>query len=434
MGRNDRLYTADYKQAPLWWEAAPPADRPRETLPAQADVVIVGSGYTGLTAALQLQRGGREVLVLEAARAGHGCSTRNGGQVATSIKPDYEALAAAHGPEAAFAIRQEGLNALAWLGELIAQERIACDWKVAGRFHAAHNARQYDKMAKALANQPKGLEVPYEMVPRGEQRREIGSDAYHGGAVFPAHAALHPAKYHAGLLARALEAGATLRDRTPVLAIEADGRGFKVTTAQGTLYAGQVLVATNGYTDGATPWLRKRVIPIGSYMVATEPLAPDLAKRLVPNDRVLTDTRKLVFYYRLCPEGRRIVFGGRVAANETDVDVSAPRLHREMTKIFPELAETRLSHSWMGTVAYTFDHLPHLGLQGGIWYAAGYCGSGVSLATYFGTRVGQQMLGKAEGRTALDAIDFQTRPLYSGRPWFLPAMVRWYRLRDRLPL
>lgn len=434
MGRDASLYTDDYKQQPLWWEAAPPARVEHQPLPAQADVVIVGSGYTGLTAALPLARAGRLVLVLEAGRVGEGCSTRNGGQISTSIKPDYEELAHKAGHEAAFAIRKEGQTALAWLGELIGREGIDCDWTIAGRFHAAHNPKQYEALARDLAHQPKGLEVPYEMVPRAEQRREIGSDAYYGGAVFPAHASLHPAKYHAGLLARVQQAGATVRDGTPVTGIEREGRGFKVVTDQGSLQAAEVLVATNGYTGRATPWLRRRVIPIGSYMIATEPLPPGLAATLIPQRRVITDTRKLVFYYRLCPEGRRVVFGGRVAANETDVNVSAPRLHREVVRIFPELAQTRISHSWMGTVAYTFDHLPHLGRHEGIWYAAGYCGSGVSLSTYFGTRIAQQMLGQPEGRTALDGVRFQTRPLYSGRPWFLPAMVRWYRVRDRLPL
>ncbi len=434
MNEPGHLYTADYKSRPLWWEAAPPLAIPSAPLPAQADVVIVGSGYTGLTAALPLLRAGRQVLMLDSGQLGEGCSTRNGGQIATSIKPDYDSLAGDYGAEAAFAIRREGLNALAWIEELIRSEAIDCDWQQVGRFHAAHNPKQFEALAKALASQPKGLEVPYEIVPRAEQRGEIGSDAYFGGAVFPQHASLQPAKYHAGLLAKVREAGAELRDRCAVTGLQPDGKTVRVRTARGDVTAREVLVATNGYTGAATPWQRRRVIPIGSYIIATEPLPPEQARRLVPKNRVLTDTRKLVFYYRLCHEGRRMVFGGRVAANESNIAVCAPRLHREMTKLFPELAATQISHAWMGTVAYTFDHLPHLGRQDGIWYAMGYCGSGVSLASYFGTRIGQQMLGRAEGRTALDGIGFPTRPLYSGRPWFLPAAVQWYRLRDRLPI
>jgi len=433
------LFHADYKPLPYWWEEAPPAQLPEREPPRDVEVAIVGSGYSGLAAALQTARGGRSTLVLEAEVAGFGCSTRNGGQVSTALKPDYASLAARHGAERAFAIRREGFNSLAFMADFIAAEAIDCDWRIVGRFHGAHNAKQYDALASALKSQPKGLEVPYEMVPRAEQQREIGTEAYHGGVVYPQHASLQPAKFHAGLLKRALEAGAQVVDRTPVTAVRRDGEGFRLTTTRGEVRARDVLIATNGYTGGGTPWLRRRVIPIGSYIIATEPLDPALARRLSPHNRVLSDTRKLVFYYRLSPDGRRMVFGGRVAAAETDVAVSAPRLHAEMSRLFPELKRTAISHSWMGFVAYTFDTLPHLGRQAGgaqegLWYCMGYCGSGVGLATYFGTRLGQQILGRPEGATGLDGLTFHTRPLYSGKPWFLPLAVRWYRFRDRLPL
>lgn len=431
---DDALFAPTYKNEPYWWEAAPPPTLPEMALPRETDLAIVGSGYTGLAAALAAARGGRATLVLEAERAGWGCSSRNGGQVSTSIKPDYATLTHRHGPERALAIRQEGLKALDFTGDLIAREKIACDWEVVGRFHAAHNVKQYDALAKALANQAKGQEVPYQMVPRSQQRSEIGSDAYYGGVVYPRHAALHPARYHAGLLARVREAGATVIDRTPVLGIERDGQGFRVATARGSVRARDVLVASNGYTGPGTPWHRRRVIPIGSYIIATEPLAPALAKELVPNARVLSDTRKLIFYYRLSPDRRRMLFGGRVAYNENDPRVSAPRLHRWMCAIYPQLGATKITHSWVGFVAYTFDTMPHLGRHEGIWYCMGYCGSGVSLATYFGTRIGQQILGRKEGATALDGLAFPTRPLYTGTPWFLAPSILYYKLRDRLPV
>ena len=431
----DSLYTSDYKAQPYWWEAAPLRALPAAPLPAEVEVAIVGSGYSGLAAALVTARGGRSTLVLEAEAAGQGGSTRNGGQVSTSIKPGYGDLAAKHGPERAFAIRQEGFKALDFVERLIASEGIDCDWEVVGRFHAAHNPKQYAELESYLTNQKAGIEIPYRMVPREQQRSEIGSDMYHGGVVYPRHAALQPAKFHAGLLDRVLKAGATVADRTPVTGVERDGAGFRVTTPRGTVKARDVLIATNGYTGGVTPWLRRRVIPIGSYIIATEALDPALAKELVPHNRVLSDSRKLVFYYRLSPDRRRMVFGGRVAAAETNMQVSAPRLHAEMSRIFPQLKTSKVSHAWMGTVAYTFDTMPHLGKgPDGLWYCMGYCGSGVSLAPYFGTRMGQQILGQGEGATALDGLAFPTRPLSAGKPWFLPRAVRWYRLRDRLPL
>jgi len=198
--------------------------------------------------------------------------------------------------------------------------------------------------------------------------------------------------------------------------------------------AREVIVATNGYTTPVTPWLRRRIIPIGSHIIATESLPAGLAKQLIPNNRAVSDTRKVIFYYRLSEDGQRLLFGGRVAAQETDPELSACRLHRQMTRIFPQLAPIRISRSWGGFIAYTFDALPHLGRQAdGIHYCMGYCGSGVSLAPYFGTRLAQQLLGKPEGHTALDGLAFQTRPFYTGKPWFLPAAIAYYRLRDRWP-
>ncbi len=429
----ESLFSADYKNQPYWWEAAPRPELPANAPPGRCDVAIVGSGYTGLAAAIELARGGRHVAVLDAEDAGWGCSSRNGGQVGTSIKPSFEDLKGLHGEDVAFRIRKEGQNALAWIGDFIARERIDCDWQKVGRFHAAHNAAAYETLARDVTNQPKGLEVEAFVVTRESQRSEIGSERYHGGVIFPAHASLHPGKYHLALLARAQEAGATILSRCPATAIQREGDGFRLTTPRGNLQAREVIVATNGYTGRLTPWLRRRVIPIGSYIIATEPLDPGLARRLIPKNRVLSDSRKLVFYYRLSEDGRRMVFGGRVALKETDPKVSAPRLHHHMTRIFPELAATRISHSWMGFVAYTFDTLPHLGRQAdGIHYCMGYCGSGVSLASYFGTRLAQQLLGKPEGRTALDGLMFQTRPFYTGDPWFLAASIAYYKLRDRL--
>ena len=203
---------------------------------------------------------------------------------------------------------------------------------------------------------------------------------------------------------------------------------------RGTLAAGNVIVATNGYTNRnlALPALRRRVIPIGSYMIATEPLAPGVMERLIPNDRVLSDTRRVVLYYRSSPDRRRLLFGGRVALAETDPGTSGPKLHAIMSAIFPELGAARISHSWMGFVAYTFDHLPHLGVHDGLHFAMGYCGTGVAMASWLGHKVALKVLGAPEGVTAFDDLAFQTRPFYRGTPWFLAGAVLYYRLRDHL--
>jgi glycine/D-amino acid oxidase-like deaminating enzyme len=428
------LFTTDCKLASFWWDDVPRPALAAAQLPQKADVAIIGSGYTGLHAALQTARGGRHTVVFDAEDAGWGCSTRNGGQISTSIKPSFELLARRHGPERAYAILKEGQNSLAWIEDFVATEKIACNFGVVGRFHAAHNAAQYDSLAQRLANQPKGLEVEAHMVPRAEQRSEIGTDVYWGGAVYARHAVIHPARYHQGLLDRVLAAGAEIVPRCKVTGIEKEGQGFRVTTARGSVWARDVIVATNGYTGGATPCLQRRVIPIGSYMIATEALDETVIARLIPRNRIVSDTRKVVYYYRASPDRRRILFGGRVSHGETDPLKSGPKLHADMVKIFPELANTRISHSWNGFVAYTFDELMHVGRQDGLHYAMGYCGAGVGTASYFGMRIGQQVLNLPEGRTALDGLAFQTRPFYYGSPWFLAPSVRYYRWRDSRPV
>lgn len=424
------IFTADTKTTPYWWDHVPRPDIPVGAFPAKADVVVIGSGYTGLHAALQTARGGRHTLVLDAEDAGWGCSTRNGGQISTSIKPGHAELTRRHGLETATRIVQEGRNSLAFVEDFVRGEQIDCDFGVVGRFHAAHNPAQYEILARGLENQPKGLEVPAHVVPRSEQRSELGTDAYFGGIVLRAHASVDPARYHAGLLAKVQAAGATILPHTPAIGIARSASGFTVTTSRGVCEAQKVVIATNGYTGKLTPWLRRRVIPIGSYLIATEPLAPEVMARIMPKNRIVSDTRKVVYYYRASPDQRRILFGGRVSHNETNPMVSGPKLRDDLVKLFPELAKTRITHSWCGFVAYSFDELAHAGEHGGLHYAMGYCGSGVGMASYLGMRIGQQVLGLKEGQTTFNGIKFPTMPFYTGNPWFLAPSVMYYRWRD----
>lgn len=427
----DGIFTDDFRTDACWLDDVAPPETGDASLPASVEVLVIGSGYTGLSTAIETARGGRSTLVIDAERAGWGCSTRNGGQISTSIKPDFETLCRRYGAEKGMAIAREGHNSLAWIGDFVAAEGLDCDFEISGRFHAAHNPRRFRQMAAAALNQPKGLEKPVRVVSRAEQHSELGTDIYHGGIVNLNHASLHPAKFHRELLRLARQSGAEIVANCRADSIRHTAAGFEVVTQKGTVRARDVVVATNGYTGTVTPWHRRRVIPIGSYIIATEPLAPDLMDRLMPTRRMITDSRKVVFYYRPSPDRKRIVFGGRVSASETDPRISGRRLRDEMVRLFPELAGVRVSHSWAGFVAYTFDDLPHIGIHDGIRFAMGYCGSGVGLSTYLGMRTGQQLLGKESGRTGFDDIPFQTRPFYTGRPWFLSAAVAGYRWLDR---
>ena len=422
---------AKIKSTPYWWEDVPRPAPTTGTLPKSVDVLIVGSGYTGLSAAREIAEGGRSTLVIDAEDLGYGCSSRNGGQIATSIKPTFDDLRGRHNEDIAFRIRREGIDGLAYVKDLIRTRGIECDFRVTGRFHGAHAEKYFNHLVETSKSQPKGLEVPMEIVPRSEQHKEITSDRYFGGAVFPEHGLLQPAKLHAGLLKLAQKAGASFASHCPATSIERSGTGFIVKTAKGDVAARDVLIATNGYSGPLSPWHRRRVIPIGSYILATEPL-PGGAARYLPTDRAVSDSKRIVVYFRQSPDGQRILFGGRARLSETNPIVALPSLHGLMSDIYPDLKGIGITHTWVGFVAYTFDTLPHLGKQDGIWYCMGYCGSGVNLATYFGGRIGQQILGKKEGKTALDGIAFPTRPLYGGTPWFLAPSVAVYRVLDRM--
>ena len=417
---------------PLWMDGAAMPQSFDAALPAQVDVLVIGAGYTGLAAAYETAAAGRSTLVLDAGAIGTGCSSRNGGQVAYSIKPTYEALKARHGADLAFRICREGLDAVAYLRSLAAQ--LDCGWRDDGGFCGAHTPRHFGQMVRDAENQPRGLEQRISIVTKARQHEEIASDFYHGGSVYQDDASVDPTRMLLALLRRAQSGGATLADRCPVTAIRSSPDGFEVMTARGRICARQVLLATNGHSGALSPWHRRRVIPIGSYQIATEPLGAERIRSLIPQRRNMADSRRVVVYFRPSPDGERIIFGGRAALAEKDPLACVPRLRQMMDRIFPQLKTVRITHAWVGWVAYTFDTLPHLGCHEGIHYCMGYCGQGVPMAPYFGRRIAQQMLGLEEGRTALDTLEFPSRPYYRGKPWFLAPSVFAYRMIDAIGL
>jgi glycine/D-amino acid oxidase-like deaminating enzyme len=329
-------------------------------------------------------------------------------------------------------LSRKGHNSLSWIKNFVSKEKIDCSFAVPGRFYAAHSGKQFDILVNQIENQPAELTVEAEVVPRGEQKNELGSDVYHGGVVLRSHASLDPARYHQGILTLAIEAGVSIISNSHVADLKRSAGKFELTTTEGDFVAREVIIATNGYTGKLTPWLRRRVIPIGSYMIATEPINPDLMNELMPKKRVVSDTRKVVYYYRPSPDGTRIIFGGRVTSGDSNLHKSGSLLRKELIRIFPQLSNIKISHSWMGFVAYTFDELPHIGNNDGLHYAMGCCGSGVGMASYLGTRLGESLLTSGADIMGLEKIGFETRPFYNGNPWFLPASVAYYRWLDNM--
>eukprot|EP01037_Dinobryon_pediforme_P001942 gene1943-1975_t len=431
------LFAPDFKAQPYWWDAAEPVTRDT-TAPDRTGVAIIGGGYAGLSAALTLRRLGHDVTVLDAERIGWGASSRNGGMVSGRVPVAAAPLQEAFGTETAADITATCAQALPFIEETIAREGIDCDYVRVGRFTGACTPRQLATLEGNVARMQAMSGLPARIVPKSEQRDVIGSDFYHGGMLSDATGSLHPGKYARGLAQAASDAGATLSDHARVTGVTRDGNGFRVKTGSFELRADAVLTATNGYSLGpgnasAMPWLARRLVPVASYIIATEALPRETVERLFPKMRMMGETRRVLNYFRPSPDGTRVVWGGRASFRSVSATEAAPSLHRSMTEVFPELAGTRVTHAWNGNVAFTFDHLPHIGVQNGVHYAAGCQGSGVAMATWLGHNVALKIAGAANKRFALDGLPFPTRPFYNGDPWWvLPIIGNYYRVRDKI--
>jgi glycine/D-amino acid oxidase-like deaminating enzyme len=431
-------FAADFRAAPYWWDAAEPVDR-ETALPAEADVAIVGGGYAGLSAALTLRRLGHRPVVIDAERIGFGASSRNGGMVSGALKVTSGDLANKFGEAPGRAIAAAAAASLPFIEELISREAIDCDYLRCGRFVAAWTPGHFRALAEKVANVAEVTGLPAFMLPRARQREELGSDHYHGGMVAEATGSLHPAKYARGLADAAARAGATLVGGVRVQKIEHSGSGARIATDRGEMRAGAVLVATNGYsrTPGqrsALPWLARRLVPVASYIIATEKLGRERVRTLFPNLRMITDTKRVLNYFRPSPDGERVLWGGRASFRNGGAPAveAAPALYRAMTTVFPELRGVRITHAWTGYVAFTLDGLPHIGEHGGMHFAAGCQGSGVAMASWLGHQAALKLARAANAPFALDLQHFPALPLYDGRPWFLPIVGEYYRLRDRI--
>jgi glycine/D-amino acid oxidase-like deaminating enzyme len=421
----------DFERRPYWHATMPDQpDRRNRPLPDAVDVVVIGGGYTGITAARELARRGAAVTVIEAETLGFGGSTRNGGIVHPGYKWGPRALVKRYGEETGKDLFRDTLDAFALVKRLIDDESIDCEWRESGSLDLAWGANHVGDLIEAgrtLADF--GVESTF--VPKDRLREEIGTDAYHGGLAAPLAGLLHPAKYFAGLAAAADRAGADLHEgvRATTIRRQADGRSV-VETDRGAILAKDVVVATNGYTDGVAPSLRRRIIPIGSYIIASEPLPEDLARSLSPKGRAFFDTKNFLYYWHVSAD-RRMVFGGRASFMPTNVDRSARILHKGLLEVHPELADYRIDYAWGGNVGFTFDRMPHVGQMDGVTYAMGCCGTGVAMMTWLGTAVGGWLSG--DPAPALSRLRFPLVPApYEGRPWFLPVVGEWFKLHDRI--
>jgi glycine/D-amino acid oxidase-like deaminating enzyme len=401
-----------------------------------ADVVIVGAGYTGLAAARELARQGASVLVLERERVGSGASARNGGQVLTGLKIGPETLIARYGETRARELFAAAEESIASLEAVISEESIQCGYQRTGHIQAAAKPKHFDAFRRERSILARTFGHDVELVSRSEQRTEVGSNVYHGLLFDPRSGALNPAQYVHGLAAAARRAGACVSEWNAVERVEREATAWRLIVkgagaGQSDIRARDLLVATNGYTDEAFSGLRRRLVPIGSYIIVTEPLPASTAASILPRGRVAFDSKHFLCYFRITRDGR-LAFGGRAEFSRPGTESArraAAILSREMIRVFPELATIQVEYAWGGNVAFTRDQMPHGGQLGGIYYAGGYCGHGIAMATYLGQLVARRLAGQPIDSPLL-RLPLPRVPLYRGRPWFLPLVGAYYRLLD----
>jgi glycine/D-amino acid oxidase-like deaminating enzyme len=425
------------REANYWLDTvAMPVPDWERPLPARCDVAVVGAGYTGLSAARALARRGVSVVVLEAEAIGWGASSRNGGMVLTGLKLGVETLIARYGRDHARQLFAASLEAINCVEGLVGEEAIACDFARRGHLEVAYKPAHYAGFQHAADSLSREFGHAVRIVPRAELQAEIGSPAYHGGLVDEASAGLNPARYVAGLARAAARAGAELFEQARVQRLERAGAGYRLLTSRGVVEAENVVVATSGYTGRITGALARRIVPIGSYIIATEVLPPDLAAGLSPRARMIFDSKNFLYYFRLTPDSR-LLFGGRASfVPETPATVfeSAAILRQAMLTVYPQVRGVSVEYAWGGTLDFAFDLMPHAGRLDGLWFALGYAGHGVALATYLGTTLAGLVAG--DGRALADhpfaRLPFRGAPLglYDGRPWFLPLAELWYKFLD----
>jgi len=406
-------------------------------LPASVDVAIIGAGFTGLSAARTLAKRGAKVAVLEANTIGWGASSRNGGMVLTGMKLDVGTLAKRYGMEMTRRMYADSLASIDLVEQIVRGDNIECDFSRCGHLEVACKQSHFDSYARSVEVIAREFGHELRIIPRSQLQVEIGSAIYFGGMVDETSAGVNPARYVSGLASAALKAGACIYENSRVQEISKTSKngagGFEVKTSRANISARDVLVATSGYTSSATPGLRKKIIPMGSYIIATEQLPESFATELSPRNRMIYDSKYYLYYYRLTPDNR-ILFGGRAAFFPETKDTirrSTEILRRGMVEVYPQLRDTKIAYAWGGTVDFCFDTMPHAGQIDGIHYALGYAGHGVAMATYLGAKVAEKICGSND-EIPYAAIPFPGAPLglYNGRPWFLPFAGAYYKVLD----
>ncbi|MGB2301186.1 MAG: NAD(P)/FAD-dependent oxidoreductase [Candidatus Puniceispirillaceae bacterium] len=424
---------------PYWWEAAPPAALPPADLPAHAEIVIIGAGFTGLSAAITLARAGRDVVVIEKGKIGEAASARNGGITSGNLRYDYHQLCKKFGHDKADAIEAESFAARADLHRFITEENIDCDYHDCGRMVGLYSTDNQDNITAELARIEARYGVKGRYVAPSELSDYTASTHYTAGLFRDDIGGIHPAKLLHEMKRIALEAGAKIFTQTAITGMVRHGTDFMLVAsnqiaAHHSVTAEHVIAATNAYTDRALPWLKRRLVPVISEIIVTEQLGRNQVRALMPKLSMFGEARRIGYYYRPTPDGNRILLGGR-RLKHTD-KAAKSLLHEGLAGLFPELADAQIDHYWSGFVAFPFDQTPKLAVHDGVIYPCGYCGSGTVWARWMGQKAAMMILG-TDATSAFARMPMRSMPFYFGgfdsdSPWFARLAISYYRLRDMI--
>lgn len=418
-----------------WLDTAPPFQSGQVgPVEGSAEVVVIGGGFTGLSAALELAKRGVPVTVLEAGRIVGEASGRNGGHCNTGLAHDYAALAERIGAERAKEFYRAYESAVKTVESIVVDEQINCDFFHGGKIKLAAKPRHFDKLAKTYESLRANVDSNIELVPPERIRDEVGSDGFYGGLVQRNGAQMHMGKFGVGLAEAASRHGARIFEHAPVTGLKRiSGDAYEVTSERGTIRAGRVLVATGASQIGPLQWFRRRIAPVGSFIVATAPLATEQLDVLLPKRRAYVTTRHIGNYFRTTADNR-LIFGGRARfamSNPSSDEKSGRILRAALANYFPSLADVQIDYCWGGLVDMTADRLPRAGQHEGLFYSMGYSGHGVQMSVHMGRVMADVMFGAAS-RNPWRQLEWPAIPGHFGSPWFLPLVGAYYRLQDIL--
>lgn len=422
------------KMMPYWLDTATPFASGSPGGPeGTADVAVVGAGFTGLSAALALAKKGARVVVLEADRVAGAASGRNGGMCNNGFAQDYGGMVESFGLERANKLYRAFDAGVDKVEAIIAEEGIDCHFGRVGKLKVAAKPEHYEKIIRSQDLLARNVDPETRLVTPADLPAEIGSNRFYGGMLYEKSANMHMGMYGQGLAEAVVRRGGTVYEHNPLIKMrQVSGSSHELTTPLGTVKANQVLLATGTSAHGPLGWFRRRIVPVGAYLIATEPLPTELLDRLTPRRRNTVDTRNFVSYFRTTPDSR-ILFGGRARfSSRSDPAADAKSgaiLRRSMINFFPELADARIDYCWGGMVDMTRDRLPRAGERDGLFYSMGYSGHGTHMATYMGAIMAEVLDGKADLNPWRD-FDWPAIPGHFGKPWFLPFLGAYFRYKD----